>query len=56
MAVQHESEENEGSVDDDDNFSFDWIVSTRFDVGWFRPLPPLRSFTRDAVWLGARTW
>ncbi len=56
MAVRRESEENEGLVDDDGDFVFDWIVSARFDVGWLRPLPPLRSFSRDAVWLSARTW
>lgn len=55
MAVKWENEENEGSADDGD-FVFDWIVSTRLNVGWLRPLPPLRSFSRDAVWLSARRW
>lgn len=55
MAVQRESDENEVSVDDGE-FYYDWIVSTRFDVAWLRPIPPLRSFSRDAVWLGASVW
>lgn len=37
-------------------FTYDWIVRARFDVAWVRPLPPLRSFSRDAVWFGALYW
>lgn len=55
MAVQQESEENEES-DKDGGFSYDWIVTTRFDVAWLRSLPPLRSFSREAVWVGATVW
>ncbi|CAN0565910.1 unnamed protein product, partial [Laminaria digitata] len=32
---------------------YDWIVRARFDVAWARPLPPLRSFSQEAVWFGA---
>lgn len=55
MVVQKESEENE-DPDNDSDFSYDWIVSTRFDVAWLRPLPPLRSFSPGAVWVGAAEW
>ncbi|CAN0578208.1 unnamed protein product, partial [Laminaria digitata] len=34
-------------------FTYDWIVRARFDVAWARPLPPLRSFSQEAVWFGA---
>eukprot|EP00752_Nemacystus_decipiens_P007447 g6656.t1 len=55
MAVQQEVEENESS-DDDGGFAYDWIVSTRFDVAWLRPLPPLPAFSREAVWVGTHVW
>ena len=38
------------------DFTYDWIVRARFDVAWVRPLPPLRSFSRDVVWFGAQYW
>lgn len=55
MAVQKEDEENENS-DEDGTFAYDWIVTTRFDVAWLRPLPPLSAFSREAVWVGASVW
>lgn len=30
---------------------FDWLVRTRFDLGYFQPLPPLSSFSPGAVHL-----
>lgn len=39
-----------------DGFRYDWVVRTRFDLAWFRPFPSLRSFGRDAVWLGSDFW
>lgn len=55
MALQKESERNEDS-DKDGKVLYDWIVATRFDVAWIRPLPPLRLFSKDAVWFGANVW
>ncbi|CAM9145497.1 unnamed protein product, partial [Pylaiella littoralis] len=55
MALQKESERNEDS-DKDGKVLYDWIVATRFDVAWIRPLPPLRLFSKDAVWFGADVW
>ena len=37
-------------------FKYDWIVRARFDVAWVRPLPPLSSFSREAVWFGPHYW
>lgn len=37
-------------------FRYDWIVSTRFDLTWIRPLPPLRLFSPEAVWFGGSHW
>lgn len=39
-----------------EGFRYDWVVRTRFDLAWFRPFPSLRSFGRDAVWLGSDFW
>lgn len=47
MALRREAE---------DGFRYDWIVRTRFDLVWLRPLPPLRYFSREAVWLGSEFW
>lgn len=47
MALRKESEEN---------FAYDWIVHTRFDAAWIRPLPSLSFFSREAVWLDASSW
>lgn len=55
MAVQKESERTEG-WNEDGKLSYDWIVTTRFGVAWVGPLPPLRSFSEDAVWFGANVW
>lgn len=55
MAVQQEVEENHNS-DKDGGFAYDWIVTTRFDVAWLRPLPPLRAFSREAVWVSESVW
>lgn len=54
MAVQNESEDEDSGKDG--GFAYDWIVTTRFDVAWLRPLPPLRAFSREAVWVGASVW
>ena len=37
-------------------FKYDWIVHTRFDATWIRPIPSLSLFSRGAVWLDARSW
>lgn len=55
MAVQKEGEGQE-DLGKDGDFAYDWIVTTRFDVAWLRSLPPLRSFSREAVWVGASVW
>lgn len=55
MVVQKEGEENDDS-DKDGGFAYDWIVATRFDVAWLRPLPPLSAFLREVVWVGASAW
>lgn len=47
MAQRKEAEEG---------FQYDWVVRTRFDLAWLRPLPPLQSFSRDAVLLGSDFW
>lgn len=47
MALQAEQE---------GGFTYDWIVRTRFDTAWPRPCPPLRFFSRDAVWFGTHFW
>ena len=47
MALEEESEEG---------FTYDWIVHTRFDATWIRPIPPLSLFSREAVWLDASSW
>lgn len=49
MALREEKRRGRG-------FAYDWIVRARFDVAWFRPLPPLRSFSREAVWFGRHYW
>lgn len=49
MAVREEKRK-EGS------FSYDWILRARFDVAWVRPLPPLRSFSRDSAWFNRQYW
>lgn len=54
MAIQKEKEEHE--EDTSNNFSYDWIVSTRFDIAWMRPLPSLRKFSPETVWFGSSTW
>ena len=38
------------------NSVYDWIVHARFDATWIRPIPPLSLFSREAVWLDARSW
>ena len=38
------------------NFAYDWIIRGRFDVAWVRPLPSLRSFSRESVWVGRNYW
>lgn len=35
---------------------YDWIVRARFDLAWFRPLPPLGLFSKTAVWFGITNW
>lgn len=47
MALEEESEEN---------FVYDWIVHTRFDTTWIRPIPSLSLFSREVVWLDASSW
>lgn len=37
-------------------FSYDWIIRARFDAAWIRPLPPLRTFSDNAVWFGMHYW
>ncbi|CAM9356811.1 unnamed protein product [Ectocarpus sp. 13 AM-2016] len=37
-------------------FTYDWVIRGRLDVAWARPLPPLRSFSRQAVWFGRHYW
>ncbi|CAM9489126.1 unnamed protein product [Hapterophycus canaliculatus] len=54
MARKKEKEENQ--KDSDNTFSYDWIVSTRFDIAWVRPLPSLRNFSPEMVWFASSTW
>ena len=49
MAVRQEKQRGGG-------FSYDWIIRARFDVAWIRPLPSLRSFSRDSVWFNRHFW
>lgn len=49
MALREEKRRGE-------EFTYDWIVRARFDVAWVRPLPPLKLFSREAVWFGAYYW
>ncbi|CAM9671496.1 unnamed protein product [Ectocarpus sp. 6 AP-2014] len=49
MALREEKRKGNG-------FSYDWIIRSRFDVAWIRPLPALRSFSPEAVWLGRHYW
>ena len=47
MALRHETE---------GGFKYDWIVRTRFDLAWTRPIPPLHFFSKEAVWMNAHYW
>lgn len=47
MAVKREQEEA---------FSYDWIVRARFDLAWVRPVPSLHLFSREVVWFGNHYW
>ena len=49
MALREEKRKGGG-------FSYDWIIRARFDTAWIRPLPPLRSFSRDSVWFNRHFW
>jgi hypothetical protein len=35
---------------------YDWIVRTRPDLGWLRPLPPADSFAREHVYVPSNYW
>lgn len=39
-----------------EGFRYDWVVRTRFDLAWTRPLPPIRAFATDSVWFGISFW
>lgn len=47
MAVKRERE---------GGFTYDWILRARFDLAWVRPLPPLRLFSQEVVWLPNHYW
>ncbi|CAM9175760.1 unnamed protein product, partial [Scytosiphon promiscuus] len=58
MALRKESEAGQMSseVEPPHPPTYDWIVSTRFDVAWARPLPSLRAFSPEEVWFGTKSW
>lgn len=58
MAVKRESENEDLSSETETLHpsTYDWIVGTRFDVAWARPLPSLRAFSSDVVWFDTKSW
>lgn len=58
MAVHKESEKEEMPSETKPPYpvTYDWILGTRFDVAWARPLPSLRAFSQDVVWLDTKSW